>query len=183
VVAAHLGRANELKYMIPNQIKCLTPDKDFVDWKGIGEVAVLPNRLSLREGPGAIDYQWPGNASAALHAASLQSVPSEPGGKPVIYIFPAWPTEWDTDFKLLARGAFIVSASQKKGEIEFVTVESKAGGECRLKNQWPADLLSMEKEGKEVEKISGDILTFSMTKDETITLVKSDPALSDPGSL
>jgi len=172
LMAAFLGRANDLKHMIPNQIKSLNCEIDFIDIKGSGDAGILPNRLTLREGPGSMDCQRIGNASTALHAALLQSVPPKPGGKPVIYLFPAWPQEWDASYKLLARGAFLVSSTIKKGKIEYVTIESKSGGECLIKNPWPGGTLSLLKSDKEVIQISGDILTFSMTPGEAITLVK-----------
>jgi len=172
VAAALLGRANDMKHMIPNQINCLRPELDFCDWLGLGEVAVLPNRLTLREGPGAIDCERLGNASTALHKGLLQSVPPKPGGKPVIYLFPAWPKEWDASYKLLARGAFLVHSSINKGEIEFVMIESKKGGECLVMNPWPGNTINLlERDGK-TKRISGKILSFSMTEGETITLLK-----------
>ena len=171
VAAAYLGRASDLKHMIPNQIRCLTPDEDFCDWVGVGRIGVLPNRLTLREGPGAIDCQRLGRAAEALHAALLQSVPPAPGKDPVIHVFPAWPREWDAVYTLLARGAFLVSASIEKRRIEFVEIQSQAGGECRLRNPWPNAALTLYRNGKKAEDLSGSLLAFPTARGETVILV------------
>jgi len=172
VGAAYLGRSEALKYMIPNQIRCdLTPEKDFCDWIGVGKVGVLPNRMTLREGPGAIGCQRLGNASTALHKALLQSVPPAPGKDPVIYLFPAWPAEWDAAFTLLARGAFLVTASIKNGKIGLVEIESKMGGQCRIKNPWPGEILTMHRNHQKSENISGALLIFDTNKDEIVSIM------------
>lgn len=171
VAAAYLGRASDLKYMIPNQIRCLTPDKDFCDWVGVGRTGVLPNRLTLREGPGAIDCQRLGGAAAALHAALLQSVPSAPGKDPVIHLFPAWPRDWDATYTLLARGAFLVSTSIEKGRIEFVEIHSQTGGWCRLRNPWLDAALALYRNGKKAEDLSGSLLAFPMARGEIVTVI------------
>ncbi len=50
-------------------------------------------------------------------------------------LYPAWN---DVRFdKLLARGAFEVSASLKNGEIEFIKVRSKMGGRLRITSPYP----------------------------------------------
>ena len=164
VAAAHLGRANDLMYMIPNQIKSLSPDGT------VGE-KVLPNRLALHEGPGAIDIERIGNASAGLHKALIQSVPPAPGKEPVIYLFPAWPAEWDASFKLGARGAFLVSASIEKGEIKNVEIESQVGGECRIINPWPDQTLDLLRNQEKAEEISGSLLIIPTVCGEKIDLV------------
>jgi len=160
-----------LKYMLPNQIRCLAPEDEFCDWEGAGKIGVLPNRLTLREGPGAIDCQRLGRAAEALHSALLQSVPPAPGKDPVIYVFPAWPRVWDASFALLARGAFLVSASMRQGKIELVEIRSKVGGECRLSNPWPDTALELFRNGKQTESLSGEQLTFATERGETVTLV------------
>jgi hypothetical protein len=163
--------------MIPNQIRGLTPEKDYCDWEGVGKIGVLPNRLSLREGPGSIDCQRLGRAAAALHAALLQSGPAQPANDNEIYLFPALPVEWDASFSLLARGAFLVSASIKSGIPEIVEIQSKTGGECRVNNPWPGNILSLYRDGKKSEDISGSLLKIPMTKGETIALIPGNTTL------
>jgi len=170
VAAAYLGRADDLRYMIPNQIRCLAAERDFCDWTGVGKVAVLPNRLTLREGPGAMDCQRLGCAAAALHAALLQSVPPAPGGDPVIHVFPAWPRQWDATYTLLARGAFLVSAAMEKGRIEYVEIQSQVGGQCRVRNPWPGTAVMLYRDGRQAGKLTGSLLAFLTARDEMITL-------------
>jgi hypothetical protein len=131
----------------------------------------------LREGPGAIECERLGLASHALQNALLQSVPPSLGEDAVNYIFPAWPKEWDAQFTLAARDAFLISASIEKGEIQFVEIESQKGGRCRMQNPWPDGDVTLYRNGKIGETISGKLLDFSTTAGETITLVPKGKTL------
>jgi hypothetical protein len=158
VAAAILGRSDDVQYLIPNQIHTK-------------ETPVLANRMTLREGNQTTGLQRIGRAADALHLALCQSVPAAPAGKPVIRVFPAWPKNWDASYMLLARGAFLVSSSMEKGQIEFVQIQSKAGGECSLRNPWPQKQVTLYRDGKETEEISGPLLKFPTMAGETITVV------------
>ena len=69
---------------------------------------------------------------AAVNEMLLQS------NEEKIRIFPAVPDHWPIAFKLLARGAFLVSSELKKdGSIPGVVVESRKGNKCFLVNPWP----------------------------------------------
>src|SRR5262245_38291338 len=131
IAAAQLGRADAVRYMIPAQIEARVPERGTAYRGG----AVLANRMTLREGPQALDAQRLGRAAEALHLALLRSNPPAPGEEPVIEPFAAWPKEWTARFKLLARGGFLVTASG-----ESIEVEALVGGECRLKNPWTGRL-------------------------------------------
>ncbi|MBN1387580.1 MAG: hypothetical protein JW965_03990 [Bacteroidales bacterium] len=173
VAAALLGRGDDLKFLLPNQINSnISPDKDFCDWEGSGKVSVLPNRLTLREGPGAIGCQRLGNVSTALNYALMQSVPPEPGGKAVIYLFPAWPSGWDAEFKLLARGGFIVMSAIENDTVKYVKLFSQYDRECKLKNPWPESQLKIYRNGERTGRLGGDILEFQTVTGETIELKK-----------
>ena len=171
VSAAHLGLSQDIKYLIPAQIR--SDKQDNCDIKGSGEsgLGVLRNRLMLREGPGAIECERLGLASEALCTALLQSVPSTTGGEPVNYIFPAWPKEWDAQFTLAARNAFLISASMEKGQVEFVEIQSKKGGNCVVQNPWGEAELTVYINGKKSKNTSGKLLTLPSKIGETITLV------------
>jgi len=169
--AAHLGLANDVMFMLPNQIKCLNPGSDFCDWAGTGRVGVMANRLTIREGPGATECQRLGCMTTALHAALLQSVPPAPGKPEVIYVFPAWPKSWDAAYTLAAAGGFLVSASMEKGKIELAEVLSQVGGECRLHNPWGEGAVTLYRNGKKAEDISGALLVFPTAKGESVTLL------------
>jgi len=98
-------------------------------------------------------------------------VPPSPGGEPVNYIFPAWPKEWDAQFTLAARNAFLISASMEKGEIEFVEIQSQKGGKCNVKNPWPGTDVTLYVNGKKTKNMSGEILNLQTKIGDTITLV------------
>jgi hypothetical protein len=176
--AAHLGRGEDLRYILPNQIRCLRPQKDFCDWTGSGETGAMRNRLTLREGPGAIGAERLGRITRGVNDGLLQSAPLAPGGDPVISVFPAWPKEWDSEFTLLARGAFVVTSEMQKGRILFVDLLSQAGGECRLKNPWGKNEVTLYRGGKKSENLSGGLLKFETTKGGRIVVV---PAGTSPG--
>jgi len=170
IAAALLGRAEDVKYLVPNQMKALRPDRDFVDFR-LTKAGVLPNRMTLREGVQAIGVQRLGRASEALQAALLQSVPPGPGGQPVIRVFPAWPKQWDAQYNLAARGGFLVTSSMQKGRVEFVEVKSRLGGECRLRNPWGETKVTLYRNGVRDAEISGAVLKFSTTRSEDIIVV------------
>jgi hypothetical protein len=137
IAAAIQGRSQAFRYLVVNQLR--------------GRVnAVLPNRMSLREGPQALDAEALGRASDALQRALIDSA------GPAIRLFPAWPREWDTEFRLLARGGFVVTASMKKGQVERVELESVAGGECVIEDPWR----------------KGEILRLTTQKGQKISLPK-----------
>ena len=100
-------------------------------------------------------------------------MPAGPGEAPVIRVFPAWPSQWDAAYTLLARGAFLVSSSMKNGRIEFVEIKSQVGGQCRLRNPWPGTTLTLYRNGKKAENLSGSLLLLPTTMDETIVVVPS----------
>jgi hypothetical protein len=178
VMAANLGLADDVKFLIPAQIRSVKEDNCDPPGSGESGLGVLRNRLMLREGPGAIECERLGLASHALQNALLQSVPPAPGKEPVNYIFPAWPKEWDAQFTLAARDAFLISASMQDGQIEFVEVHSQKGGQCRVENPWPNVEATLYRNGKLAENVSGVLLAFSTVTGETITMVpKGKPLL------
>ena len=97
----------------------------------------LANGLScFEQGIQSMGLEPSGMAAGTLQQGLMQSVSPRPGEPEVIRVFPAWPQEWDASFRLLARGGFLVTAAVRKGEVEFVEVESRLGEECRLRNPW-----------------------------------------------
>ncbi len=167
IAAAALGRADAVRFLIPNQIRVLRQERGTA-YRGGG---VLPNRMTLREGPQALDAQRLGRAAEALHLALLQSSAPTPGGDPVIRVFPAWPKEWDASYTLLARGAFLVTSSIERGRIGFVELESQAGAECRLRNPWGESEVTLYRDGKKSESLKGSLLRFPTRKGERIVVV------------
>ncbi|HEY2019497.1 MAG TPA: hypothetical protein VGH38_38585 [Bryobacteraceae bacterium] len=172
MAAASLGRADAVRVFIPNQIRALTPERGTA-YKG---GAVLANRMTLREGPQALDAQRLGRASEALHLALLQSNPPAPGEDPILHLFPAWPKEWNAQYALAARGAFLVSSSFVNGRVEFVGLESRAGVECRVRNPWGESAVDLLRDGKKTETLRGSLLRFGTRKGERILLVPEGAA-------
>jgi hypothetical protein len=171
IAAASVGRADAVKVMIPNQIRAIAPERATA-YKGGG---VLANRMTLREGPQALDAERLGRAADALHLALLQSNPPAPGEDPILHVFPAWPKEWNARFTLLGRGGFVVSSSMKNGQVEFVELESQAGAECRLRNPF-AGAVAVYRDGKKAETARGEMLRLSTRKGERIVVVAEGSA-------
>ena len=111
------------------------------------------------------------SAVQALTTALLQSVPPSPGKEPVNYIFPAWPKEWDAQFTLAARNAFLISASMEEGQVEFVEIQSKKGGQCLVKNPWGESELTIYRNSKKTGTVSSELLTLNFKIGDTIVLV------------
>jgi hypothetical protein len=173
IAAAALGRGDAVRVLIPNQIRVLTRERGTA-YQGGG---VLRNRMTLREGPQAIDVQRLGRASEALQLALLHSYSPAPGEEPVLRVFPAWPKEWNASFRLLARGAFLVSSSIAAGSIGPVELESKAGAECRLRNPWGEAAVMLHRDGRPSETLKGGLLRFSTRAGERIVIA---PAATKP---
>lgn len=170
MAAATLGRADAVRHLIPNQMKALRQERDpgYVLKGG----TVLANRMTLREGPQALDAQRLGRASEALHLALLQSNPPAPAQDPILRVFPAWPNDWNAAYTLRARGAFIVTSSLQEGRIEFVEITSEAGAPCTLRNPWGARPVTLHRNGAPAETLHGDLLRFATGKGETIVVVR-----------
>lgn len=173
IAAASLGRADAVRFLLPNQMRALSPERATAYKNG----GVLANRMTLREGPQALDAERLGRAAEALHLALLQSNPPSPGEDPVLHVFPAWPKEWNGRFTLAARGAFVVSSSMRGGSVEFVELESQAGAECRLRNPF-AGSVDVYRTGRKSETVTGPMLRFATRKGERLVLVAAgtDPA-------
>jgi len=174
--AAILGRTEIVKYAIPNQIKVLSPEKHFCCFDETGK-GLLANRMTLREGVNAIGAQRLGIVNEATQLALCQSAPPAPGGDTVIRLFPAWPKEWDAQFTLLCRGAFLVTSSMRKGRIEFVEIESQAGSPCRIRNPWNLQV-TVYRDGRKWKNMDGSLLQFQTAKNQTFVLVPKGTKLS-----
>ncbi|MFL6446625.1 MAG: glycosyl hydrolase family 95 catalytic domain-containing protein [Bryobacteraceae bacterium] len=168
IAAATLGRADAVRHLLPNQIRTIRPERNTAYRNG----GVLLNRMTLREGPQALDVQRLGRAAEALHVALLQSAPPEPGTDPVIRLFAAWPKDWNARFQLLARGGFLVHSETKNGAVINVRIRSGAGVECRIANPWPGSRVTLLRDGNKAEALDGEILDFPSKRNEVIELVR-----------
>lgn len=144
----------------------------FFDPTASGGAQVFRNRLRLREGPGAIDAEHLGGLAWGIHRSLLkQTAPSLDLSNVELQVFSAWPKDWDVTFKLLARGAYEVVASQKAGQIRFVALTSRKGGQCTLKNPWGEAGVTLYRDAKAAEELSGNSLKLRTKQGETVTVV------------
>lgn len=106
----------------------------------LGLVSEAARILGLKVRNSNAAYRWPatwgpnfdwlpdqnhgGNLLNQTNLMLLQSDPIEEGGK--IRLFPAWPQDWDVDFRLHAAGRTTVRAVLKKGKIERLEVTPKS---------------------------------------------------------
>jgi hypothetical protein len=150
----------------------------FIDTEGTGGAQIFRNRLRLREGPGAIDAEHIGGLSFGIHQSLLTSTAAADDlSRVTVQVFPAWPKDWDVSFRLLARGAYTVAASQQGGKIRFVELNSRLGGVCQLTNPWGEAGVTVYRGGKPGETLSGASLELRTAKGETVTVVPSGEPL------
>jgi hypothetical protein len=166
--AASLGRADAIEILLPNQMRAF-PVQRSATYK---KAARLENRMTLLEGMQALGAEHLGRAAEAMHRALIQSNPPEPGGAPVLHLFPAWPLHWDARFTLSARGGFVVTASIRNGAVNLVELQSMAGSFCRLRNPFH-DGAVLVRNGREAEHLRGPLLEFKTNQGEQIR-VKSE---------
>jgi len=160
VTGTMMGRKDATRYLIPNQIRT-------------AEIETMPNRMTLREGYQTTGVQNLGRMADALHYAMLNSSPPGPAKNPVISIFPAMPDEWEADFKLLARGNFIIISSFRNGEIKYLEINSIEGSDCTLLNPWPGTSVRLLRDGRKTEILKGSVLVFKTRPGEKIVLSHS----------
>jgi hypothetical protein len=169
IAAATLGRADLVRDLVPRQMGALARPGE------LANTPLLRNRMSLGEGPQALSAQHLGRASEALQLALLQSSPPAPAEEPILHLFPAWPDDWDADYRLHARGGFVVRASVARGSVSRVELQSSAGATCRLRNPFgaPARLI---RDGRNAEYLDGDLLVFPTAVGERIRLCRASDA-------
>jgi hypothetical protein len=164
IAAALLGRADLVRDLVPRQMGALAAPG------ALANTPLLRNRLSLGEGAQAMSAQHLGRASEALQLALLQSAPPAPGEDPILHLFPAWPAEWDAEYRLHARGGFVVEATVERGKPSRLELRSKAGAPCRLRNPFPG-AVTLHRDGRPAETLAGALLRFPTRKDERIALI------------
>ena len=129
----------------------------------------LPNGFSLFEqitpGHQAHSIEHHGLLTMTFQEALLQSVAPRPGEPELIAVFPAWPRAWDAGFRLLARGGFMVTAAIRGGEIQAVAIESRPGGDCRIRNPWAEPCRETTDGGEPLpHTVTDDLLLFQIER-------------------
>ncbi|HUR59338.1 MAG TPA: hypothetical protein VM029_16605, partial [Opitutaceae bacterium] len=166
IAGTTLGRVDATRFMIANQMRSLTAEREGAYRGG----RPMLNHLSLREGHQAFDAQRLGRAAEALQIALLNSTPPAPGEPPTIRLFAAWPQEWDAAYTLRARGAFVITASQKQGEVGAVEILSEAGAPLRLHNPWGEREITVMRDGGHAQRVSGKVLVIPTRVGERLRL-------------
>jgi len=162
IAAVRAGRGNELPQILQRYFAAFAP---------------LPNGMSLFEGPTAASVEHLGLLATTLHEALLQSVSPRPGEPEIIHVFPAWPSQWDASFCLLARGGFLVSSEIQAGKVTCVEIESRFGEECRIQNPWNGPLTVRDESGA-TQECEGELIVFPTTRGQKYSLVPASPAVS-----
>ncbi len=170
MAAALLGRSEDVGRLILEQLRGVPPDSDRPSPN-------LENRMSLREGAGALDAEALGRSSAALELALLQSNPPAPAEDPILHLFPACPNGWDATFTLAARRGFVVTSAIENGRAAFVELSSEAGAECPLRNPWGEGEVTLYRDGKKAESLKGSLLRFATRKGEKIVVAPAGATL------
>ncbi len=139
---------------------------------------IPPNTLYVEAGP---CIETPLSAAASLNDMLLSSW----GDK--IRVFPAVPGAWkDVAFhNLRTQGAFLVSASRKQGQTQWVRIKSLAGEPCRIRPNLQGEIKStvpqkqVEPGVYELQLTKGQeaiLYTTEQPPNLTITPVAADPA-------
>jgi alpha-L-fucosidase 2 len=146
----------------------------FLD-KGI----IKPNTMYTEAGP---VIETPLSGAASIHELVLQSWSMQPFGTH-IRVFPAVPDNWkDVSFdKLLAEGAFEVSAVRRDRKTKFVQIKSLAGAPCRISTSLDGKIAASgtRKFNLTTETEDGQPVTVvDLKKGETVLLTSADETMS-----
>ncbi|RED95966.1 hypothetical protein C7460_11624 [Marinoscillum furvescens DSM 4134] len=156
---AALGRGNDANSML----------QQFLDGN-IQSAMLLPNTFYM-EGKGRNPViETPLSAASAIVELVLQSW----GGK--IRVFPATPDDFqDAVFQdLRAEGGFLVSASRKNGQTEWVTIKSLSGNPCMLKvDDWENIEQTDEGETVTIRKIEDGQFEIDLKKGASICVSRA----------
>ncbi len=122
----------------------------------------FPN-LVLNYGGGGIETC--STVTATINEMLLQSHQN------VMHLFADWPKGRDARFeKLRAYGAFLVSASQKRGVIGDVQILSEQGRNCSLANPWPGRVALLTHGDHSAETLEGVRFAFKTHPNEHLSL-------------
>jgi alpha-L-fucosidase 2 len=131
-----------------------------------GRFSIKPNTMYLEAGP---VIETPLSAVTTMNEMLLQSW----GG--VIRVFPAIPASWkDVSFaRLLAKGAFEVSAERKDGRTKWIRIKSLAGSPCILRADMAAGIKTSGKRKFTLKQTGPGDWLIDLKKGEEIILYNS----------
>jgi hypothetical protein len=116
-------------------------------------------------------FDAPGVSHQTLNEMALQS------NTGVLRIAPAWPQRWQAQFRLLARGGFLVTAEVHQGQVCYALIESQWGGPCSLANPWK-ETARVTCGGQEVLRSANELLTFATEKGKSYRLERVSQPLA-----
>jgi hypothetical protein len=92
-------------------------------------------------------------------------------------LFPNWPADRDATFETLrAVGAFLVSARQRDGRVQWVEITSEAGNRLELYNPWPEAGAHIDREGElQTMTVTDAVIALDTRPGETITVEPAAP--------
>ena len=125
-----------------------------------------PSTMYTETDPTSPVMETPPSAARCVQDMLLQS-------HDVIRIFPAMPTNWhEAAFdKLLAEGAFEVSAVRKDGQTQFVRIRSLAGEPCYVKADLDDPMRLTDNGPVPVQVDERGVITLDLAKNEEVVLV------------
>lgn len=128
-----------------------------------GRFSIKPNTMYTEAGP---VIETPLSAVTTLNEMLLQS------WNGVVRVFPAIPTGWSeaTFNKLLAKGAFEVSAVRKNSKTQFIKIKSLAGQPLFVKTDWSGPIKTSGNRAFKLEQQSNGILKIDLKKGEEVIL-------------
>jgi hypothetical protein len=139
---------------------------------------VLPNTMYVEAGP---VIETPLSGAASIHELLLQSWSMTPFGTH-IRVFPGVPDSWkDVSFdKLLAEGAFEVSAVRRDGRTKFVQIKSLSGAPCRVSTSLEGKVMASGARAFKVKTEMEDgkpVAVVDLKKGETVLLTSDKEIL------
>lgn len=140
---------------------------------------IKPNTMYTEAGP---VIETPLSGAASIHEIVLQSWSMNPFGTH-IRVFPGVPDSWkDVSFdKLLAEGAFEVSAVRRDGKTKFVQIKSLAGAPCRVSTSLDGDVVASGNRDFKLTTETEDgqqVTVIDLKKGETVLLTSASEKLS-----
>ena len=74
-------------------------------------------------------------------------------------------------FELAARRGVLVRSSMRRGAVEYVELESRLGGEVRLRSPWGSEPVTLQRGGGEAARVRGPLLKLMTEPGEVLRLV------------
>lgn len=126
---------------------------------------------------GPREYDWMAYFGIWFENFSLPAVINEcllQGYNDELRFFPNWPREKDAEFRTLrTAGAFLVSARHAQGKVQWIEIQSEAGGPLTIISPWKEGAISL-RDGKR-DKLTGDRFTIDTRKGDRVLLTASEP--------